>query len=285
MTAPFHTERCILGEGAFWHPGRQAWFWLDILSRRLYGHEDGAARSWDMPEIISAIGWTDRGTLFLAGETHFWLFDIDGGTARKLVPLEADNPVTRPNDGRADPFGGFWIGTMGWQSEPGAGSFWRYYRGEVRQLFGSVSVPNATCFAPDGRWAYFTDTKTRVIRRVALDAEGWPDGEAEDQITVPDGSPDGAVVDAGGDLWVAVWGRGQVRRYGPDGVQKDAIDLPAVQVSCPAFGGPDLTKMLVTSAAAGLDLAGDLDGCTFLVRPGVAGQTEHRVIVPEQGGA
>jgi sugar lactone lactonase YvrE len=268
---------CKLGEGPLWHPERQELFWFDILGKRL--HRKG--QHWQFDRHVSAVGWVDESTLLIASDRDLFRFDIETGTETLLVPLEADMPVTRSNDGRADPQGGFWIGTMGLNAEDGAGAIYRYYRGELRKLFAPMQITNAICFAPAGDTAYFTDTNTQVIKAVTLDADGWPEGEPRVHIdlTGTDFRPDGAVVDESGHLWSAQWGVGRVARYDRDGKEVEAIDLPASQTSCPAFGGPDLSTLYVTSASVGLGQDAQEDGKVFEIETQTKGQREHRVIM------
>ena len=112
--------------------------------------------------------------LLIASESQLLRFHLGDHSQSKICDLEADNPITRSNDGRCDPQGGFWIGTMGKKAEAKAGAIYRYYRGDLVQLFSEITIPNAICFAPDGQTAYFTDTPLRQILAVDLDAEGWP---------------------------------------------------------------------------------------------------------------
>lgn len=280
----FDDRACLLGEGVFWHPEREEYFWLDILNRTLLGRNGFGQHCWSLKETVSAMGWVNRNNLLLAGSSSFWLFDLVLGTMERLVSLEEDRPENRSNDGRADPFGGFWIGTMGWEAESEAGQIWRFWRGEVFPLFGPLTIPNAICFAPDGRTAYFADTPTRKIRSVALDGEGWPVGQPRDFAVIDDaeGYPDGAVVDADGNLWVAMWGGQQLLQFGPDGERIRQINLPVRQPTCPSFGGDQLTQLIVTSAAVGLEERGEYDGCTLSMAPGVSGQSEHQVILTSE---
>lgn len=273
---------CALGEGPLWHPTREQLFWFDILGKQLLSRDDTGALSWQFKEHVSAAGWVDDSKLLIASETALSLFDITTGHSEHLLPLEADNPVTRSNDGRADPWGGFWIGTMGKQAEPGAGAIYRYYKGECRRLFGDITISNAICFAPDGACAYFCDTAQGQIQRQRLGSDGWPLGEPSLFLDCrAEGlNPDGAVVDATGNLWNAQWGAARVAIYSPDGVFLDAIPFPASQISCPAFGGADMTTLFATSAR--VDLAPDSDtnaGMTFQAKTDVAGQKEHQVIL------
>jgi len=273
---------CLLGEGPLWHPERNQLFWFDILGRTL--HTNG--HHWRFDHFVSAAGWIDYDTLLIASSDALLRFDISSGSHEFICDLEADNPVTRSNDGRADPFGGFWIGTMGIRAEAGAGAIYRYYKGELRQLFNAVSIPNAICFAPDGLTAYFTDTTTQQIMRQPLDPRhGWPQGPAGVAIdlTGTEYHPDGAVVDTQGNIWNAQWGAGRVACYAPDGTFLQAIAFDAVQTTCPAFGGAMLQTLYCTSAAGGLSqphLAAHPDsGRTLSARTEATGQREHRVVL------
>lgn len=279
MAKLFDDRRCTLGEGPLWHPERRQLFWFDILNRQLLSRDNGTPCTWQFDEYVSAAGWVSRNELLVASQTRLFLFDLETKSDRTLCELEADNPVTRSNDGRADPQGGFWIGTMGIRAEPDAGAIYRYHRGELRKLFGGITISNAICFAPDGRSACFADTQTQVIRKVALDAEGWPAGQPETFVDLSGENlnPDGAVIDSEGFLWNAQWGANRVARYAPDGSFVEEITLPAKQVSCPAFGGADRQTLFATTAAEGLE--GDDEGRTYLAEVGVRGQSEHRVVL------
>ena len=286
MTVSVFDDRpCILGEGPLWHPGRGQLFWFDIMGKRLNTRDGDEPRDWGFDRHVSAAGWVDDDTLLIATETDLCRFSLGTGRAERLVPLEAEKPGTRSNDGRADPQGGFWIGTMGKHAEARAGSLYRYWRGEVRRLRNGITIPNATCFAPDGRTAYFADTAAHLVWRVALDADGWPRGEWQVFLDHRDSgiNPDGAVVDADGHLIVAEWGGTRVARYSPEGILVEEIALPVPQPTCPAFGGPDLSTLYITTARQGLPGdamdAAPLSGQTLVVATGWRGQAEHQVIL------
>ena len=283
MNSPqiFDHTNCRLGEGAFWHPLRAQLFWFDILAKRLLTRQRGQTITWQFEEHISAAGWIDGDGLLVASETGLWAFDIKSGLRKLVVPLEADNPLTRSNDGRADRQGGFWISTMGKSSQAGVGAIYRFYRGELRKLYGGITIPNAICFSPEGEYAYFTDTITRLIMRQKLDQEGWPIGDPIIfiDLSVKGLNPDGAVIDAAGCIWNAQWGASRIARYAPDGELISTVSLPAVQVSSPCLGGPNLSTLYVTSATEGLDVAEETDGMTFFVETEAHGQAEVPIVL------
>lgn len=271
----YDNTQCNLGEGPLWHPLRQELFWFDINAKRLHSK----ARHWQFDEHVSAAGWVDHTGLLIASESALFHFNLQNGQRRDICPLEADNPITRSNDGRADPYGGFWIGTMGKNAESRAGAIWRYYKGALRKLVADVTISNAICFCPSGKTAYYTDTKIGKIMRCGLDPDGWPKTDASVHIDLSNASfgADGAVVDADGNLWNAQWGAGQITQYGADGKALQSIKTPGIHSTCPAFGGPNMTTLFCTSATEGMANPGPDDGKTFAFETKTIGQAEHQV--------
>ncbi|WP_108263440.1 SMP-30/gluconolactonase/LRE family protein [Mangrovicoccus ximenensis] len=276
----FDPRACSLGEGPLWHPLRDQLFWFDITGNRLLSRKENVPLEWSFSENVSAAGWLDEERLLIATETALRRFDIETGEHEPVCPLEADLPENRSNDGRADPMGGFWIGTMAKQGGGPKGAIWRYYNGALEKLYGGITTSNAICFGTDGRTAYYTDTPTLKVMRQALDAEGWPEGEPELFLDLAGTGhkADGAVVDAENHFWTAQWGSGRVARYTPDGVFDRAIEVPGLHSSCPAFGGPDRRTMFCTSALQSIATPDEAQGLTYVIADaGVAGQDEHRV--------
>lgn len=278
-------RRCELGEGPLWHPIREQLFWFDILNNKLLSQDANGPREWLFDRRVSAAGWVSRNVLLVATETGLISLDLETGAQDAVALVEADRAETRSNDGRADPQGGFWFGTMGKKAETGAGAIYRYYRGEVRRLFKDITISNSICFSPLGAEAYFSDTALGCVMRVGLDAEGWPKGSPETflDLTAQGLNPDGAVVDASGVLWLAQWGAGRVAAYAPDGSFLRAVTIDAPHSSCPAFGGADMTTLFCTTALQDMDGSARVNypdaGKVFAV-PGIAkGQCEYMVIL------
>lgn len=274
-------RRCELGEGPLWHPLRKQLFWFDIEGKRLLSFDRTGQLSWQFLENVSAAAWIDESHILIASETALFKFHLENGTRCDIVQLESEDPDNRSNDGRADRSGGFWIGTMNKSAKRGAGAIYRLYRGEIRTLFEGITIPNSICFTPDGGFAYFSDTAEHCLFRQALDGEGWPIGEATPFLDFSNErlQPDGAVVDRQGCIWIAQWGAARIAKHRPDGKFLSAVTLPAQQPSCPAFGGPGMATLYVTSATVGLSDPQLADGLTYAIRTGVRGQLEPRVLL------
>lgn len=281
----FCDVRCELGESPAAHPASGRAFWFDITGKRLLERAiDGGGRTivHELPWMASILASIDDERQLIASEIGLHIRDMRSGALTDYMPVEADNPATRANDGRVHPCGAFWFGTMGKHAEEGAGSVYWFFKGELRKLYGGISIINATCFAPDGSAAYFADSAKGTIWRVETDpATGLPIGEPTIFVTFPasEGVPDGAVTDANGWVWNARWGGSAIDAYDASGRRVRSIAMPARQVSCPVFLGSD--RLLVTSATQGMDEAAmakePFAGKTFWMRLDVAGRFDPPV--------
>ncbi len=278
----FDETICSLGEGALWHPLRQSLFWFDINAHRLYEKKigDDTPTMWQFNEFVSAAGWIDEDRMFIASETRLFQFHLSSQKIDTLTPLEADNSLTRSNDGRADNHGGFWIGTMGKNAEKEMGAIYRYYQGELRLLFANITIPNSICFTPKGDAAYFCDTATQKIMKVKLDDDGWLAAEPTLHINLSADNlnPDGSVVDSTGNLWNAQWGASRIACYNQAGDFMNEVKFEASQISCPAFGGADMKLLFATSATQNMPTPDSTyDGITYATPTEFKGQAEHQV--------
>ncbi len=285
----FDPTPCQLGEGPTHDPIADATWFFDIAGRKLFekSAQSPTARVHDLPFMASALGVVDEHRQLLATEKGLYEREINSGALSLVHPLEADNAVTRSNDSRVHPCGAMWIGTMGKSAEKRAGAIYHFYRGEVQRLFSDITVSNAICFSADGSVGYFTDTLTGKVMRVDLDpTTGVPKAQPTVFLIRDDSQPgwsDGAVMDADGLIWIAQWEGSGVKAYDGSARCVETIDLPTEQITCPAFIGPNASRMIVTSAAIGLSdeqrEAQPDAGRTFLINRPFNGRPEPRVLL------
>jgi sugar lactone lactonase YvrE len=274
--------RCAVGEGPIWDAQRAALLWVDIPAGRVHRHipVDGTTDSAMVGQPVGAVVPRASGELLLAlrdGIATLPAFDADAAP-ELLVPIESDRPENRSNDGKCDPQGRFWIGTMAEPPTPGAGSLYRLDADfTLTRVLESTTISNGLGWSPDGTRMYFIDSPTHRVDMLDFDPSNGDVSGRRLLVSTPEllGLPDGMAVDAEGGLWVAFWGGGVLRRYTPDGKLDAEIVFPAAQVSSCAFGGDDLGDLYVTTAAIGLSEEERRDtphaGGLFRVRPGVRG--------------
>jgi len=248
----------LLGEGPTFDPATGTAWWFNIIGRELHELHLASGRKTvhTLPFMGSALAKVSDSKQLIASDDGLFLRDTATGVLSLHAELESDMPGNRSNDGRVHPSGALWIGTMGRKAETGAGSIYHVAKGTVTPLFSDISIPNSICFSPDGATGYFVDTDVNRLMRVPLDAAtGLPTGKAElfNDSSEADGGVDGSVCDAEGHIWNARWGEGAVDRYDANGNHIARYEVPAGQTTCPAFIGPDASRLLVTSARENLD--------------------------------
>ncbi|MCY1267399.1 L-arabinolactonase [compost metagenome] len=276
----------LLGEGILWCPRAQALFWTDIQRATLFRlHPDsGTLQRWPMPERLASFALCEAdGWLLLALASRLAFFRLADGKLRTLHLIEPDLP-TRCNDGACDRQGRFVFGTL---HEPAHGprqpicSFWRLDRQlELERLpLPAVAISNSIAFSPDGATLYYCDSLSRRIHCCDYgDSLGPP--RLFTELGNAQGEPDGSCVDSEGCLWNAQWGLGRVVRYAPDGSLREIWPVPTSQPTRPAFGGPALDTLYVTSARHGLPadalVAAPQAGALFRSQPNARGLPEPR---------
>jgi sugar lactone lactonase YvrE len=273
---PCSPVRVEHAEGPFWYGDRFGW--VDIMAGTLWvAGFDGTVltepRSYDVGRPLgAAVPRWDGGWLLAAG-TAFLTLEEDG-TVTPLTDDLADASVVRMNDGKCDPAGRFWAGTMAYdESRPIASLY--VFDGTVRKVLDDVTISNGLGWSPDHRTMYYIDTPTRRVDAFDYDVRTGEVSRRRSFIEVEGGHPDGMTVDDEGFLWVALWGGGAVRRYDPSGRPVATVRLPVTNVSSCAFGGPGDATLFVTTSQQGLSpeqRAAEPDaGRIFRVDPGVSG--------------
>lgn len=266
--------RSLLGEGVTWDDATSTLWWLDIdgcLLHRL--HDDGRHEQRNLTAPTSVVVPTDKGELLAVSGLRVGILDDSGTIGSVVAELPADGDG-RANDGRCDPQGRLWIGTVDRSGEHRAGVFCVDGTGLVRRVRSGRALSNGIDWSPDGSKCYHVDSLHRTVDELSLDESGFP--VSERTIATFDVLPDGVSVDAEGGIWVALWDGGGVVRLSPSGDIDCRIDIPGGWITSCAFGGADLRTLYVTSATVDLDdarrTAHPAAGSLFACRPGVAGR-------------
>jgi sugar lactone lactonase YvrE len=271
--------KSFLGEGPVWDARIDRVAWVDILAGRLHlTARDGRTTTIQLPSPVGCLVPRTAGGWVAALTDGFWTVGEDGTTTR-LVDVQSDRPDLRFNDGKCDPQGRFWAGTMALDHRAGAGALYRLDPElSVHLMVDGVAISNGLDWSLDGRTMYYIDTPTRRIDQFDFDPASGAISDRRPFVTIDaaDGSPDGLTVDAEGGIWLALWDGWRVRRYLPDGSIDREIRLPVSEVTCPVFGGPDLDELYITTAWELLSeeqhAREPLAGALFRVRPGVRGR-------------
>lgn len=263
-----------LGEGALWDDRTGELWWVDIQGCRLHrmGEAGHDRRSWDLPQEPGCLALTDDPARIITGlRTGLFIFDPETEHLEFLAAPEGHSARHRLNDGKVDPGGRLWLGTMHVDEHPSEGALHRLDGPrQLTRVDGPYTVPNGPAFAPDGRVMYCADSPARTIYSFELGGSTMRRREFV-RFAGDEGYPDGMTTDAAGCLWVAHWGGGSVSRFGPDGSRLARIEVPAENVTSCAFGGADMQTLFITTAGGSGTPDDGTAGGVYAARTGVSG--------------
>lgn len=279
----------LLGESPLWHPQEQVLYYCDIPGHRLHRLDpaSGAAQAWDFDTDVGCCApIADGRGLLLAMRDGLWRFDPASGERRQLAAPPYDTSKERFNDGKCDPQGRLWVGTLYEPRDPALASLHRYQAGELKRMADGITVSNGLGWSPDGATMYWSDTKAHTVYAFDFDAASgtpsnrrvfasFPVKQANQDLASYGGRPDGAAVDAEGCYWVAMFEGARVLRLSPGGNVLLEVRLPVRCPTMPCFGGADRRTLYITTARekrpADELAAQPLAGCVLALRVDVPG--------------
>ncbi|MBT2759130.1 SMP-30/gluconolactonase/LRE family protein [Mesobacillus foraminis] len=262
-------------EGPFWDQDHKRLLCVDILGKKLisYHPEAEIVKEYVFADHVTSAVVDHSGSIFLSLRNQWVLYDEDKGITETVVSLNDLGPSMRFNDGKVDPHGRFWIGTMSEDGEQGAASLYMINKyGTLTESKKGLTISNGLAWNKAGTTMYLIDTPTEKIWSFGFSKEtdSLEDGQVVFDFEGMDGSPDGMTIDENDRLWVALWGGSSVVCIDPEeGMLVDRIPMPVSNVTSCAFGGGNRKTLYITTAKEGLTseqltqepLAGSLFSC------------------------
>ena len=246
---PVGNIRSQWGEGPVWWRG--ALYFVDIEGHRVHRFDpvDGSEKSWDVGQRVGTVVPRESGGLVIAGDHGLFFLDEESGRLTRIADPEPDQPDNRFNDGKCSPDGRFFAGTISLVKKTGAA---RLYRLDpdltLHEAFGPVTNSNGIAWSADGKTVFYIDTPRREV--LAFDYENGHLRNMRGAVSTAhlDSSPDGMAIDADGNLWIAFCHGACVVCFDPEtGAELRRIELPCLETTACAFGGPDLADLYVTT--------------------------------------
>ncbi|MGC9353667.1 MAG: SMP-30/gluconolactonase/LRE family protein [Mariniphaga sp.] len=273
--------KSALGEGAIWNYKTGELIWVNITDKILNFYNPKLKSNKEMltGQMIGTVVPAVSGKMMVALENGFYQLDPETGSKKLIANPEERIDGNRFNDGKCDPAGRFWAGTMSTEGKPQAGALYRLDPdSSVHKMIDNVTTSNGIVWSPDFTKMYYIDTPTRKVMAWDYNNETGEIGNPETAIDVPEemGYPDGMTIDAEGNVWIALWGGSAVGCWNPEtGELLCKIEVPAKNVTSCAFGDEDLGTLYITTARQGTS---DEElkkfphaGGVFKIRPGVKG--------------
>lgn len=252
------------GESPVWHPDEQVLYYCDIPGHCLHRYDpaSGDLSHCEFDTDVASFAPRLDGSLLLAMRDGLWRFDAESGERRRLVDAPYDQAKERFNDGKADPFGRFWAGTIYEPREPALAALYCWSDGRLERRLGDITNLNGLAWSPDGHTMYWSDTKAHTIHACDFDPataemsrrrvfKSFELRRPDQPLADYGGRPDGAAMDSEGCYWVSMYEGQRVLRLSPDGEVLREVRLPVRCPTMPCFGGHDLKTLYITTAREG----------------------------------
>ena len=261
-----HDEPMKTGECPVWHAVESALYWVDIPGftvHRLHP-ASGKYSCWKMETEPSAIAVDVDNNLVVATRAGFVYLNTSTGELDAIAPAPYDQKVMRFNDGRVDPLGRFWVGTLYEPRDQPKAEMFVLDQGKVRQAWsGGMTNSNGLAWSLDGKTMFHADTTSHRIDVYDYDLASGTCANGRNLVTFEadktsgtyGGRPDGAAIDSEGNYWIAMYEGGRILKLSPTGALLQQVDLPLLCPTAVCFGGPDLHTLYVTSACGGRSAA------------------------------
>ena len=273
-----------LGEGALWDEEQKVLYWVDINGHKVYVYNPatGENTGYDVGQQVGTVVLRESGGLMLALKHGFAAYDPATGKLDIIADPEVDKPDNRFNDGKCDPAGRFWAGTISREREQAA-----LYRLDtdmsVHKMVEGVSTSNGIVWTSDKKTMYYIDSPVRSVYAYDYNNETGSIDNQRAVIKVPEekGVPDGMAIDSEGMLWIAHYNGGAVHRWNPTtGEILHTIELPVSRVTSCAFGGDNLDTLYITTAINGMKPEQHAQephaGSLFVAKTNVMGTLSYR---------
>ncbi len=247
--------RSNLGEGPMWHESSQSLYWVDINAGSIHRYDPQTEILTIHPvgDQVGALAPCRSGGLILAMRKAIARYTPGGDQPQYLLEVEKDLPDNRFNDGKCDPAGRFWAGTLGPEK---TGSLYRIDPSlQLTKVVPGITISNGLAWNTEINRFYYIDTPTQQVD--VFDYE-HSTGEVTNRrlcfkIPAEDGFPDGMTIDREGMLWIAQWGSWAVYRYNPKtGEKLLKVEVPTAKTTSCVFGGENLDTLFITSARTGM---------------------------------
>lgn len=274
-------QKALLGEGAFWNVDSKELYWVDIEGKKIHIYNPVTKNNttYIVPSRVGTVVPAAAKKAVVALEDGIYTLDLMSNTVTLLSNVESDKPENRFNDGKCDPNGNLWVGSMHLKQTDPAGSVYKIdSQGVTQTMIENVTISNGIVWSKNSKTMYYIDTPTGQIRAFDFDKKTSSIKNQRVVVTIPEtvGYPDGMAIDENDMLWVGLWNGNGIGCFNPmTGELIARVNVPAHNVTSCAFGGDNLDTLYITTSS--LDMTDSekskfpLAGSIFKVKPGVKG--------------
>lgn len=260
MARPTLPVSCQLGEGAFWDSNRRCLWFVDIENGKVHWYDPGTKKEGSFASgqktgtVVPAAPPANR--LVLGLQDGVYACGLGGENLTKWASIQQLASNQRLNDGKCDPAGRLWVGSMNLDKATEKAHLFKIdAEGKATEMLDSVSISNGIVWTRDHKTMFYIDTPTRKVKAFDFDFQAGTLSNPRTLVSIPDslGWPDGMTLDENNDLWIGMWGGFCVSHWsGTTGQYLGKVKVAAPNVTSCAFGGTNFETLYITTARQGL---------------------------------
>jgi sugar lactone lactonase YvrE len=243
----------LWGEGPIWW--NDSLYYVDIEGKAIIRINPDTEEEtvWEFPERIGCIAPCNNSQLLYAGDNGISIFDIQTKVSTSITDPENHLPDNRFNDGKCDPYGRFWGGTISLKKIKGSASLYCLDTNQnLEKKLEGLTNSNGLAWSQDKKRFFHIDTPSRSIQAYIYNGASAEISQATTIVDTEalgfDSSPDGMTIDVQDNLWVAFCHGGCVACFDSrNGKLLQTIEIPAIETTACTFGGTELNRLFVTT--------------------------------------
>jgi len=274
----------LLGEGTLWVPTLNSILFVDIKEKKIFilNIKTKKKKIFKVNKEIGFVSHIKENVFILGLKSELRIINLINKKVLHSIKIEPNKRNNRLNDGKTDPMGRLWFGTMdNLERKKSSGSLYCLNNKlKLHKVDSKYFITNGPAFLNKNNF-YHTDSRDKKIYKIKIDKKlKIIKKKVFIKFKNKEGSPDGMTLDKQNNLWTCHFGGACISIFNKTGKKIHKIDLPAKNITNCTFGGSNNSELFVTSAKKSLskkDLRQfKLSGSLFRIKTNVNGSIAKR---------
>jgi len=246
----------LLGEGTLWVPTLNSILFVDIKEKKIFilNIKTKKKKIFKVNKEIGFVSHIKENIFILGLKSELRIINLINKKVLYSIKIESNKKYNRLNDGKTDPMGRLWFGTMdNLERNIQNGSLYCLDKKlKLTKVDKKYIITNGPAFINEKNF-YHTDSRKKNIYKIKVNSKlKLIEKKIFLKFNKKIGSPDGMTLDVKNNLWVCHYGGACITVYNSKGKKIHKIDLPAKNITNCTFGGVNNSELFITSAIKGL---------------------------------
>ena len=271
--------KTILGEGTLWVPSHNSIYFVDIKKKKILilNIKNNKKRIVKINKEIGFLAHIKKDIFILGLQSELRIVNLKNKKTIRSIPIEEDKPLNRINDGKVDPKGRLWFGTMdNPERNIKNGSLYCLDKNlNIRKVDTKYYITNGPAFINAENFLH-TDSRSKIIYKIRINKKYKIVKKTKFlKFSKKQGSPDGMTIDSKKNIWICHFGGACISVYNLRGKKIHQVNLDAKNITNCTFGGLKNNEIFISTALKGMKKNEikkyKLSGSLFKIKTNVTG--------------